>query len=96
VTSLGKGYSGCFITPPNPAFKRDCRKSARPPSSTTRASPNLQLAHRDFFSSLPFPRLIAIALPGLCKKVKDCETTNGHVGRMARTLMKDARRDLNR
>jgi hypothetical protein len=29
-------------------------------------------------------------------KMADCETTNGHVGRTARTLMKDARRDLDR
>ena len=49
-----------------------------------------------FFNSLLFPRLIPIALLQLCKKVKDCETTNGHVGLIARTLMKDARRDLNR
>jgi hypothetical protein len=26
----------------------------------------------------------------------DCETTTGHVGLIARTLMKDARRGLNR
>jgi hypothetical protein len=49
-----------------------------------------------FFNSLLFPHLIHIALLRLCKKVKDCETTNGHVGRIARTLMKDARRGLNR
>ena len=40
--------------------------------------------------------MIQISLLQLCKKVKDCETTNGHIGRIARTLMKDARRDLNR
>jgi hypothetical protein len=28
------------------------------------------------------------------EKVKDCDTTNGHVGPIARTLMKDARGDL--
>ena len=29
-----------------------------------------------------------------CEKVKDCCTTTGHVGPLARTLMKDARKDL--
>ena len=32
--------------------------------------------------------MIQISLLPLCKKVKDCETTNGHIGRIARTLMK--------
>jgi hypothetical protein len=35
-----------------------------------------------------------VALPWAREKVKDCDTTNGHVGLMARTLMKDARGDL--
>ena len=30
------------------------------------------------------------------EKMADCEATNGHSGHRARTLMKDARRDLNR
>ena len=72
------------------------RKSAQPLTFTTRASPNLQVTWCVFFNSLLFPHLIHIALPQLCKKVKDCETTNGHVGRIARTLIKDARRGLNR
>jgi hypothetical protein len=32
----------------------------------------------------------------LVEKMEDCETTNGHFGLIARTLMKDARRGLNR
>ena len=36
------------------------------------------------------------ALPGSRMKMADCETTTGHVGHLARTLMKDARRGLNR
>jgi len=47
-----------------------------------------------FISSTSF--LACSALPGFCMKVADCETTTGHVGRFARTLMKDARRGLNR
>jgi tRNA1(Val) A37 N6-methylase TrmN6 len=35
-----------------------------------------------------------IALPERSEKVKDCGTTNGHVGLIARTLMKDAREGL--
>ena len=34
------------------------------------------------------------ALPTSCEKVKDCVTTTGHFEPMARTLMKDARKDL--
>jgi hypothetical protein len=44
----------------------------------------------------PDPNPIHVALLALCEKVKDCETTTGHVGHLARTLMKDARRGLNR
>ena len=35
-------------------------------------------------------------LPVLYEKMEDCETTTGHVGHLARTLMKDARQGLNR
>ncbi|TGQ22503.1 hypothetical protein EN859_037025, partial [Mesorhizobium sp. M00.F.Ca.ET.216.01.1.1] len=38
--------------------------------------------------------VLLVALPVWCEKVKDCDTTNGHVGLIARTLMKDAREDL--
>lgn len=38
--------------------------------------------------------LLLAALPTSCEKVKDCGTTTGHVGPIARTLMKDAREDL--
>jgi hypothetical protein len=48
------------------------------------------------FSSSLFLDSVVVALLASCKKVKDCETTTGHVGRIARTLMKDARRGLNR
>ncbi|AMM18509.1 hypothetical protein AX768_30125 (plasmid) [Burkholderia sp. PAMC 28687] len=38
---------------------------------------------------------IHVALPfGVREKVKDCCTTTGHIGLVARTLMKDARKDL--
>lgn len=54
------------------------------------------LAHPTSYSELHFEFEPALRL--LSKKVKDCETTNGHVGRRAfapaRTLMKDARRGL--
>jgi hypothetical protein len=49
-----------------------------------------------FFSSSFYPDRIHVALLASCEKVKDCETTTGHVGQFARTLMKDARRGLNR
>jgi hypothetical protein len=48
------------------------------------------------FSSSRFPDLISDSLRVLAKKMADCETTTGHVGQSARTLMKDARRGLNR
>lgn len=35
-------------------------------------------------------------LPVLSEKMEDCETTIGHIGHLARTLMKDARRYLTR
>jgi hypothetical protein len=38
--------------------------------------------------------VLPVALPAMFEKVKDCDTTNGHVGPIARTLMKDAREDL--
>jgi hypothetical protein len=38
---------------------------------------------------------IHVAMPfGVREKVKDCCTTTGHIGPLARTLMKDARKDL--
>ena len=49
-----------------------------------------------FFSSSHFPALICHPLRSSIKKMADCETTTGHVGLIARTLMKDARRGLNR
>jgi len=48
------------------------------------------------FSSSPFPDHVSLPLRGSMKKMADCETTTGHVGQDARTLMKDARRGLNR
>ena len=56
--------------------------------------PRYRKCARWFFSSLFFPDPIAVPLRLLSAKVKDCETTIGHVGRTARTLMKDARRGL--
>jgi hypothetical protein len=38
--------------------------------------------------------VLPVALPAMYEKVKDCDTKNGHVGQIARTLMKDAREDL--
>lgn len=38
--------------------------------------------------------ILLVAMPLRCEKVKDCNTTNGHVGPKARTLMKDAREVL--
>ena len=40
-----------------------------------------------FISSTSF--LACYALPGFCMKMADCETTTGHVGRFARTLMNE-------
>jgi hypothetical protein len=48
------------------------------------------------FSSSQFPDQVSLPLRGLMKKMADCGTTTGHVGHPARTLMKDARRGLNR
>jgi len=48
------------------------------------------------FSSSQFPDQVSLPLRGSMKKMADCETTTGHVGHPARTLMKDARRGLNR
>ena len=80
---------------PNPAFERDAAK-ARRPSTLLQGLPQIFNRCCVFFS-FPFPHhLIYIALPQLCKKVKDCETTNGHIGLIARTLMKDAHRGLHR
>lgn len=53
---------------------------------------------RAVFQFIAFPRSnsMKVALLRLIEKMEDCETTIGHVGRYARTLMKDARRGLNR
>ena len=88
-------------TEPNPASSGTRPEAGEPLNSTTRASPKLQAQIHFFdallFSAFPLPfSLTQIALPQLCEKVKDCETTNGHVGLIARTLMKDARRGLAR
>jgi hypothetical protein len=48
------------------------------------------------FQFIVFPDLISISLRMLNKKMADCETTTGHSGQIVRTLMKDARRGLNR
>ncbi|AME27131.1 hypothetical protein AXG89_28000 (plasmid) [Burkholderia sp. PAMC 26561] len=37
---------------------------------------------------------IHVAKPFGLHEVKDCCTTSGHIGLLARTLMKDARKDL--
>ncbi len=50
----------------------------------------------DGFSFITFSCSGFVSLRGLMKKMADCETTTGHVGHPARTLMKDARRGLNR
>ena len=49
-----------------------------------------------FFQFIAFPGLMSVTLRRFNEKMADCETTTGHVGPMARTLMKDARRGLNR
>jgi hypothetical protein len=49
-----------------------------------------------FFQFIAFPGLMSVALRRFNEKMADCETTIGHVGPMARTLMKDARRGLDR
>jgi hypothetical protein len=63
--------------------------------NTTRASPNNASVFL-IFSSSQFPDLVSLPLRGSMKKMADCETTTGHIGHVARTLMKDARRGLNR
>ena len=62
---------------------------------STRASPKVK-CRESFLVHRFFPDSIHGALLALCEKVEDCETTSGHVGQIARTLMKDARRGLNR
>jgi len=70
--------------------------SPHPLYMATRASPKRK--RRDGFLVHHFfvPDPIHHPLPSLCEKVKDCATTTGHVEHHARTLMKDARRGLNR
>ena len=68
----------------------------RPLNSNYKGFPNNSSAELVFLVHRFFPDLIRIALLASCEKVEDCETTTGHVGQIARTLMKDARRDLNR
>ena len=53
---------------------------------TTRA-PRWRQAQRCF-------DIVLRCFAGAGEKVKDCGTTNGHIGPMVRTLMKDAREDL--
>jgi hypothetical protein len=65
-------------------------------NSNYKGFPNNSSAELVFLVHRFFPDLIRIALLASCEKVEDCETTTGHVGQIARTLMKDARRDLNR
>ncbi|SBT10449.1 hypothetical protein PROAA_50002 [Candidatus Propionivibrio aalborgensis] len=48
------------------------------------------------FQFIVFPDLVSVRLRVSDKKMADCETTTGHSGQIVRTLMKDARRDLNR
>jgi hypothetical protein len=50
----------------------------------------------DGFSFITFSCSGFVSRRGSMKKMADCETTTGHVGHVARTLMKDARRGLNR
>ena len=63
----------------------------------TRASPNSASGFLIFTVSLLFC-LNDLSAHLVChveaKKVKDCGTTTGHVGLLARTLMKDAREGL--
>jgi len=71
-----------------------CRR--RPLSSNYKGFP----ISRKCFEVLSFHVLLSgwfiVCLPVLVEKMVDCETTTGHVGQIARTLMKDARRGLNR
>lgn len=89
-----EGVRGMFLdtVSPNPALVRT--RCARR-TALLQGLPQIRNC-RDAFSSSVFPDLIHGALLASCEKVEDCETTTGHVGQMARTLMKDARRGLNR
>jgi hypothetical protein len=64
--------------------------------ATTRASPNSASGGSVFSSPSLLLHLIRHSTAASREKVKDCGTTTGHVGHVARTLMKDARRGLNR
>ncbi len=48
----------------------------------------------DGFSFITFSCSGFVSRRGSMKKMADCETTTGHVGHVARTLMKDARRGV--
>jgi len=81
----------------HPALKRDGTKARRPlATTTTRASPNSASGFLTFtVSSFCLNDLSAHLVCHVeAKKVKDCGTTTGHVGLLARTLMKDARGGL--
>ena len=86
---------------PNPSFESFATLTGT--GRLRRPAPQLKLQglpqffnHCCCFISWQLPCQFQIALPQLCKKMEDCETTNGHIGHFARTLMKDARRGLNR
>ncbi len=71
-------------------------RGGAPLNANYKGFPNNSSAELVFLVHRFFPDLIRIALLASCEKVEDCETTTGHVGQIARTLMKDARRGLNR
>ena len=64
---------------PVPHSARGCRTNRQRPHSSTPISPRLL-----FSSSIPAHR-IPVPLRSSCKKVKDCETTTGHLGPVSYT-----------
>lgn len=79
-----------------PIIPPDLRKKPRRPVNSNYKGFPKKRKYLDVFSSSHFPDLFSVPLRVLKMKMADCETTTGHVGRIARTLMKDARRGLNR
>ena len=71
------------------------QKAAQAAQFDHKGFPKIASADPVFSSSL-FPGHVSVLLRVSDKKMADCDTTTGHVGHFARTLMTDARRGLNR
>ena len=79
-----------------PVVQAERAKSGAPLNFYYKGFPKKRKCLDDFLVHHFFPDHVSVLLRVSKMKMADCETTTGHVGRRARTLMKDARRGLNR